>query len=123
MKKIMPFSAVNPDVWPPSFRCFLDCRQPPADPLSRRNVAWAWRLGTFDLYATSLGHFLGWLYWSEQYRNKMELPDYVTPETARRYVEDMLKFNLSPRTIANRLDGIRAAVAAIAPGRETKWLM
>jgi integrase/recombinase XerD len=51
------------------------------------------------------------------------LRDYATPDVVGAYVEDMRRFKLSTRTIANRVDGVRAALAVLSPGFETDWLM
>lgn len=70
-----------------------------------------------------LGYLLGWLHWNGRYREDMHLVDYVTPETAKAYVADMQEFGLAPPTIANRLDGLHAAMAVLVPKRDRTWLM
>ena len=74
-------------------------------------------------YVISISYFLGWLRWSGRYRDDLEVPEYGTVDTIRAYVEDMRRFGLAPTTIANRLDGVRAALSVLAPGPDTSWLM
>lgn len=123
MKTLVPFSMVKPDGWPASFRRLVEARTPPPDPLAKRSKAVGWKESTYKQYVSSLGYFLGWLRWSERYQEGVELAGYVTVEIAGAYRDDMEEFGLSPPLIANRLDGIRAAVQALAPEYDTSWLM
>jgi hypothetical protein len=86
-------------------------------------VAATWRATTFNLHVWSMGYFLGWLQWSQRFKVAAELQEYVTPEIMGAYVNDMRTANLSPRTMATRVDGVRAALAALSPAVGTGWLM
>jgi integrase/recombinase XerD len=123
MTKLVPFSAIKPDAWPPQFRRLLDLRHAPSRPLETPNVAAGWRDTTFEFHLWNVGFFTGWLNWTGRFQEAAELQEYATPEIVGAYVDDMRGFNLSTRTIANRVDGVRAALAALSPGYETDWLM
>lgn len=122
MKALLPFSKVAPDAWPSPFRRFLDARLSSVDPLANGRAT-TWRKSTFERYVGELGYFLGWLHWNGRYREDMELVDYVTPEITKAYVADMEKFGLAPPSIANRLDGLHAAMAVLAAKGDRRWLM
>jgi len=122
MITLIPYSMVMPDVWPASFRRFIELRAPADDPLAAGRAA-AWRPATFRHYVIGVSYFLGWLRWSGRYREGLGAFDYMTVETVRAYAEDMRRFGLAPPTIANRLDGVRAALSVLAPDRDARWLM
>jgi integrase/recombinase XerD len=122
MKALVPYSMVTPDTWPAPFLRFIEHRTPPNDPLAASRAA-GWRPATFKQYVISVSYFLGWLYWSGRYRDDLEVVEYVTVDTVRAYVEDMRGFGLAPPTIANRLDGVRAALSVLAPDQNASWLM
>jgi integrase/recombinase XerD len=122
MKALVPYSMVEPDAWPTPFLRFIEHRTLSDDPLAYSRAA-RWRPATFKQYAISLGYFLGWLQWSGRYRDDLDVVDYVTVNTVRAYVEDMRRFDLAAPTIANRLDGVRAAVSVLAPDQDARWLM
>src|SRR5258707_375615 len=122
MKALIPFSMVAPDTWPAPFLRFIEHRTPSNDPLAASRAA-GWRPTTFKQYAVGVSYFLGWLDWSGRYRDGLEVVAYVTVDTVRAYVDDMRRFGLAPPTIANRLDGVRAAMSVLAPDQDTSWLM
>lgn len=122
MRALLPFSKVAPEAWPAPFRRFLDARLSSVDPLANGRAT-TWRKTTFERYVAELGYFLGWLHWNGRFRETMELVDYVTPEIAKAYVADMRKFDLASPSIANRLDGLHAAMGVLAPKRDRRWLM
>ena len=122
MKALIPFSMVKKDAWPAHFLRFIALRTPSDDPLARGRAA-RWRPTTFSQYVTGISYFLGWLHWSGRYRDDLEVVEYVTIDTVRAYVEDMRRFGLAPPTIANRLDGVRAALSVLASDENTSWLM
>ena len=122
MKALVPFSMVTPDDWPrPSFAS-SKCASRPQIPWHVPEPA-KWRPATFKQYAICLGYFLGWLHWCGRYREDLEVAVYVDEDTVRAYLDDMLRFDLAPPTIANRIDGLRAAVSVLAPDQDTAWLM
>jgi integrase/recombinase XerD len=123
MTKLVPFSAVKPEAWPPLFRRLLKLRHALAQPLESPNVASEWRATTYNFHVWNLGFFLGWLAWSDRFDAAIEFQDYVTPEIVSNYVDDMRGYKLSARTIANRVDGVRAALAALSPEQPADWLM
>jgi integrase/recombinase XerD len=123
MTRLLPFSAVAPQAWPPALRRFQDLRAAKAGPFTKRNVAATWRSETFKLHIWSVSYFVGWLNWSSRLKSDADLTLWVTPEIMGAYVEDMRAAGLSPRTIATRLDGVRAALAALSPETPTSWLM
>lgn len=123
MTKLVPYSAVKPEAWPPEFRRLLELRRAPTGPLEMPNVAAGWRGTTYEFHIWNVGYFTGWLAWTGRLRNGAELRQYVTPEIVGAYVDDMRGFKLSTRSIAARVDGVRAALAALAPGYQTAWLM
>lgn len=123
MTKLLPFSAIPPEAWPPALQRFLDLRTAKAGPFTKRNVAATWRNETFKLHLWSLSYFVGWLHWSSRLKKDAALTLWTTPESMGAYVEDMRSAGLSPRTMATRLDGIRAALAALSPEIPTNWLM
>jgi integrase len=122
MKALLPFSMVKLDGWPASFLRFITHRTPSSDPLAAGRAA-KWRPTTFKQYVISVGYFLGWLHWSGRYRDDLQVVDYVAVDTVRTYVDDMRRFGLAPPTIANRLDGVRAAASVLAPEQDMSWLM
>jgi integrase len=123
MPKLLPFSALKPDAWPPQIHRLFNLRQAPAGPLAKSSVAAGWRDTTFDLHVWNVGFFLGWLKWTDRLQVATELQGYITPDIVGDYVDEMRGFKLSPRTIATRVDGVRAALTALAPGVPTDWLM
>jgi integrase/recombinase XerD len=123
MPKLMPFSAVKPDAWPPQFRRLLDLRHAQTGPLDLPSVASSWRETTFNLHLWNVGYFVGWLKWSGRFQDTTDLCEYATPEVIGAYVDDMRGFGLSTRTIATRVDGVRASLAALSPSTSTDWLM
>ena len=123
MPKLMPFSAVKPDAWPPQFRRLLDLRHAQTGPLELPSVASGWRETTFNLHLWNVGYFVGWLKWSDRFQGTSDLYEYATPEVIGAYVDDMRGFALSTRTIATRVDGVRAALTALSPSYPTDWLM
>ena len=123
MPRLLPFSAIELQAWPPKLQRLEDLRHAKAGPFTKRSVATTWRDGTFNLHVWSVSYFIGWLSWSAQLRNDANLSDWVTPTVMAAYVADMRSFGLSPRTIATRVDGVRAALAALSPGIPTPWLM
>ena len=123
MPKLMPFSAVKPDAWPPQFRRLLDLRHAQSGPLELPSVASGWRETTFNLHLWNVGYFVGWLKWSGRFQDTTDLYEYATPEIIGAYVDDMRGFALSTRTIATRVDGVRAALTALSPSYPTDWLM
>jgi integrase/recombinase XerD len=123
MPKLMPFSAVEPDAWPPQLRRLLDLRRAPAGPLELPSVASRWRETTFNLHLWNVGYFVGWLKWSGRFEDAADFEKYAMPEVVGAYVDDMRGFMLSPRTIATRVDGVRAGLTALSPSCPTDWLM
>jgi integrase len=123
MPKLLPFSALKPDAWPPEIHRLFDLRHPPAGPLEKASVAAGWRDTTFELHVWNVGYFLGWLKWTDRFQVATELHAYITPDIVGDYVDDMRGFKLSSRTIATRVDGVRAALTALHPGVPTDWLM
>ena len=123
MPKILPFSAVEPAAWPPAFRRLHVLRKKPSGPLDKPSVAATWRTTTFNLHVWSVGYFVGWLQWSQRFKVDAELQEYVTPEIMGAYVDDMRTANMSSRTMATRVDGVRAALTALSPAVGTNWLM
>ncbi len=123
MPKLLPFPSVKPSAWPPAFRRLHVLRKRPTGPLDKPSVAATWRPTTFDLHVWSVGYFVGWLQWSQRFGDNAELQEYVTPEIVGAYADCMRTFGLSPRTMATRLDGVRAALAALSPTVDTAWLM
>jgi len=123
MTKRVPFSPVKPVAWPPQFRRFVELRHTPTSPLELSNVASGWRDTTYNFHVDNLGFFLAWLAWTNQFDAAKELGDYVTPEIVGVYVDDMRGYGLSTRTIANRVDGVRAALAVLSPEHPADWLM
>lgn len=122
MVPLIPYSVVVPDAWPASFLRFLALRTPFQDPLAASRVS-GWRPTTFKQYVIGICHFVGWLHWSGRYREDLGAVDYMTVEAVRAYVADMRRFGLAPPTIANRLDGVRAALSVLEPDRDARWLM
>lgn len=118
----IPYLAIKPTAWPTSFLRFIALRTDPEDPLTANRTS-GWRSTTFRQYVNSIGHFLGWLRWSGRYRDDLDIVQFVSVSTVRAFVEDMRQFGLAPPTIANRIDGVRAALSALAPEQDTKWLM
>lgn len=123
MAKILPFSSIRPAAWPPAFRHLHALRDQPLGPLDKPSVAATWRASTFSLHVWSMGYFVGWLQWSKRFKDAAELQDYVIPEVIGAYVADMRTADLSPRTMATRVDGVRAALSALSPEVNTDWLM
>jgi integrase/recombinase XerD len=123
MPKLMPFSGVKPDAWPPQLLRLLDLRRAPTGPLELPSVASSWRETTFNLHLWNVGYFVGWLKWSGRFQDTTDLYEYATAEVIGAYVDDMRGFGLSTRTIATRVDGVRASLAALSPSTSTDWLM
>lgn len=123
MTKLVPYSAVKPEDWPPEFRRLLDLRMTPTGPLEMPSVAAGWRATTYEFHIGNVSYFAGWLAWTKRLRDGGDLRDYATSEIIGTYVDDMRGYDLSTRTIANRVDGVRAALAAISPDYRTDWLM
>lgn len=123
MTKRPPYAAVKPAAWPAELRRLPDLRQPKRSAFAKRNVAATWRPGTFELHVTSVSYFVGWLQWSGQLNGSAPFQDLITPEILGAYVEAMRTADLSPRTIATRVDGVRAACSALWPAMPTKWIM
>jgi hypothetical protein len=99
----------------------LDLRRAPAGPLELPSVASSWRETTFNLHLWNVGYFVGWLKWSGRFRTT-DLYVYATAAVIGAYVDDMRGFGLST-TIATRVDGVRASLAALSPSTSTDWLM
>ncbi|WP_428667638.1 tyrosine-type recombinase/integrase [Reyranella sp.] len=123
MAKLVPYSVVKPEAWPPEFRRLLDLRNTPTNPLEMPSVAAGWRATTYEFHIGNVGYFAGWLACTKRLRDVGELREYATSEIIGAYVDDMRSHDLSTRTIANRVDGVRAALAAISPEYRTDWLM
>ncbi|MGQ3297363.1 tyrosine-type recombinase/integrase [Reyranella sp.] len=98
-------------------------RQLKAGAFTKRNVAATWRDGTFDLHVWNISFFVGWLNWSGRLNDQADFSDWVTPEIMGTYVGDMRAAGLSPRSMATRVDGVRAALAALSPETPAAWLM
>lgn len=122
-RRLPLFSAIRPPAWPPAFQRLQDLRDAKAGPFVKCNVATTWRAGTFKHYVGGLSHFVGWLSWSSRLNEHAELSSWVTPEVMAAYVEDMRDAGLAPPSIANRVDGVRAALSALSPEIPTPWLM
>ena len=123
MKALVPFSMVTPDDLAPRLSCVSSSiAHRPNDPLARPEppvgvprrssstpsasaTSWVGCTGAGDTATTSR--------WSTT----------STVDTVRAYVDDMRRFGLAPPTIANRIDGVRAAVSVLAPDQDTAWLM
>lgn len=123
MTRLVPYSAVEPEAWPAKFRRLLDLSHAPTCPLEKPSVAAGWRDTTFKLHTWNVGFFVGWLRWTGRFQGDWDLHQYATPDVVGAYVEDMRGFNLSTRTIATRVDGVRAALSALSPDIQTGWLM
>lgn len=123
MNKPMPYSAIPPCAWPPQLRRLIDLRHAPIKPLEKMSVAAGWRDTTYNYYLSNVGFFVGWLQWTDRFQDTWDLHQYATPDVIGAYVEDLRVFTLSSRTIANRVDGVRAALAALSSGYPTAWLM
>lgn len=123
MPKRIPYSSLKPDRWPPQIRTLVDLRQAPRTPLGKVNVAVQWRESTYRSHLWNLGYFLGWLEWSGRLDGTASLQTLVTLETLTDYVDAMRGAGLSPRTIAARLTAIRAAMAALCPNADVRWLI
>lgn len=123
MPRLLPFSAIKPSAWPPALRRLHELRQAEAGAFTKRNVAATWRDGTFDLHVWNVSFFVGWLNWSGRLNERADFSGWVTPEILGVYVNDMRTSGLSPKTMATRVDGVRAALAALSPEIPTAWLM
>lgn len=123
MHRLLPYPAIKPSAWPQALRRLQDLRQIKAGTFTKRNVASTWREGTFNLHVCSISFFVGWLNWSGRINDGAELNGWATPEALGAYVAEMRAAGLSPRTIATRVDGVRAALAALAPEIPTAWIM
>src|SRR5262245_8601266 len=123
MPRLLPFAAVKPEAWPPDLRRLHGLRQAKVSPLAQPSAASRWRKSTFQLRLWDVGYFLGRLKWSNRVDEEAEFKDYVTPDVMGDYVENMRDAGLSPRTIATRVDGVRAVLAALSPDVPTTWLM
>ena len=122
MKALVSFSMVPSDAWPTAFLRFSQGCTRSDDPLAVNRAA-RWRPTTARQYTISVGYFLGWLRWSGRNRDDLEVVDCVTIDVLRAYVDDMRQFGLAPPTIANRLDGVRAALSVLGPDLDSRWLM
>jgi integrase len=122
MTKLVPYSAIKPESWPPAWRQLFELRAPPPRRLEKRSAAATWRNGTFGQRVWNLGYFLGWLHWSHRYREDMTLAQYVTQNAMEAYVDHLETFNLSPRTIANRVESVGAAMSVLSPEVAVDWL-
>jgi integrase len=109
--------------WPPALQRFHDLRQAKPGAFTKRNVTMTWRDTTFDLHVWNVSYFVGWLKWSGRLTEHADFNGWFTPEVLGAYVDDMRVAGLSPRTMATRVDGVRAALAALSPGTATAWLM
>jgi integrase/recombinase XerD len=123
MPRLLPYSAIKTSGWPLALRRLHDLRQAKPGGFTRRNVAATWRDRTFDLHVWSVSYFVGWLDWSRRLNEHVDFSGWVTPEVMGAYVDDMRVAGLSPRTMATRVDGVRAALAALSPETPTAWLM
>lgn len=75
------------------------------------------------MHVWSVSYFVGWLTWSGRLNENADLGDWITPEVLGAYVDDMRAVGLSPKTMATRADGVRAAFSALSPDTPTPWLM
>lgn len=123
MPRKIPYGAIKPSAWPPALRRLHDLRQAKPGAFTKRNVAATWRDRTFDLHVWSVSYFVGWLDWSCRLNEHADFSGWVTPGFMGAYVDDMRVAGLSPRTMATRVDGVRAALAALSPETPTAWLM
>ena len=123
MSRLLPYSAIKPLAWPPALRRLHELRQAKPGAFTKRNVAATWRDTTFDLHVWNVSYFVGWLKWSGRLNDHADFNNWVTPEVLGVYVDDMRVAGLSPKTMATRVDGVRAALAALSPGTPTAWLM
>lgn len=123
MPKLVPFAAVKPHAWPSDLRRLHILRQAALGPFTKPNVAATWRPTTFKLHEWSVSYFVGWLQWSGRLTEGAELRDYVTSDIIAAYVDETRTAGLSPKSIATRVDGVRAALAALAPEVPAAWLM
>lgn len=123
MRRLVPFSAISFQAWPPGFQRLRYLRHAKAGPFIKHNVAATWSEGTYELNVSNVSYFVGWLKWSSRLDRHAELSIWVTPEIMAAYVQDMRDAGLSPRSIANRVDGVRAALSALSPEIPTPWLM
>ena len=123
MSRLLPYSAIKPLAWPPALRRLHELRQAKPGAFTKRNVAATWRDTTFDLHVWNVSYFVGWLKWSGRLNEHADFNNWVTPEVLGVYVDDMRVAGLSPRTMATRVDGVRAALAALSPKTQTAWLM
>lgn len=123
MPRLLPYSAIKPLAWPPALQRLQDLRQSKPGAFTKRNVAMTWRDTTFDLHVWNVSYFVGWLKWSGRLTEHADFNGWFTPEVLGAYVDDMRVAGLSPRTMATRVDGVRAALAALSPGTATAWLM
>lgn len=123
MPRLLPYSAIKPSVWPPALRRLHDLRQAKPGAFTKRNVAATWRDGTFDLHVWNVSYFVGWLKWTGRLNEHADFNEWATPEILGVYVDDMRVAGLSPRTMATRVDGVRAALVALSPETATAWLM
>lgn len=123
MPRLLPYPAIKPSAWPPSLRRLHDLRQAKPGAFTKRNVAATWRDGTFDLHVWNVSYFVGWLKWTGRLNEHADFSGWVTPGFMGAYVDDMRVAGLSPRTMATRVDGVRAALAALSPETPAAWFM
>ncbi|MBU8873685.1 tyrosine-type recombinase/integrase [Reyranella sp. MMS21-HV4-11] len=123
MPRLLPYPAIKPSTWPPTLRRLHDLRQAKPGAFTKRNVAATWRDGTFDLHVWNVSYFVGWLKWTGRLNEHADFSGWVTPGFMGAYVDDMRFAGLSPRTMATRVDGVRAALAALSPETPAAWLM
>lgn len=123
MAGFVPYSGVAPHLWPPSFQRLLHVRRRPSKRLARRNVAMGWQDSTFEMYVESVGYFVAWLRWTGRVAHDAEYGSCVNVEILRAYTDDLERYGCSFPTIASRINGIRAALAALEPQQPTHWLM
>lgn len=123
MPRLLPYPAIKPSAWPPTLRRLHDLRQAKPGAFTKRNVAATWRDGTFDLHVWNVSYFVGWLKWTGRLNEHADFSGWVTPGFMGAYVDDLRVAGLSPRTMATRVDGVRAALAALSPETPAAWLM
>lgn len=123
MPRLLPYSAIKPLAWPPALQRLHDLRQAKPGAFTKRNVAATWRDTTFDLHVWNVSYFVGWLKWSGRLNEHADFSGWITPEVLGVYVDDMRVAGLSSRTMATRVDGVRAVLTALSPGTATAWLM
>ena len=119
----IPYSRLPLEDWPAAVLPLLEFRQKPVKRFGRKSRSANWRQGTADLYITGTAYFLGWLRYTDRLEASLPFNAYLIEDVLGAYVEDMQGYGLSSRTIANRLDAVRAATQVLHPGIDSRWIM